>query len=253
MTESASLYSLKFPYYWSLNIWLSSVRSKTLVGGVLPLCRDAVDVFCRPNQLDHQLFLSVKQFFFKHFTLAEVHILFCLHTVKCKNSSFRTILFSVITQFRSIRPISGPTTLGQSGPGTDGNEGVLRIPQSSSITEASTSDCLESYRRTVVGRAFPSALMQLEYSTAPGDWAKYTSSVFLFLFLIIIRFGNLAGISWDVSFLSLGFHILAVSWLFHVRFRQFVSWNILFSFSVFLVLLGLLLLAAIIRHYLLSF
>ena len=34
---------------------------------------------------------------------------------------------------------------GQSGPGNDGNEGLVRIRQSSSITGASLSDCLVSY------------------------------------------------------------------------------------------------------------
>ena len=34
---------------------------------------------------------------------------------------------------------------GQGGPGRNGNEGVLRIPQSSSITGTSPSDCLVSY------------------------------------------------------------------------------------------------------------
>ena len=34
----------------------------------------------------------------------------------------------------------------QSGPGSDGNEGVLRIPQTSSITGASLSDYLVSYQ-----------------------------------------------------------------------------------------------------------
>ena len=34
---------------------------------------------------------------------------------------------------------------GQSGPGSNGNEGVLNIPQSSSITGTSQSDCLVSY------------------------------------------------------------------------------------------------------------
>ena len=43
------------------------------------------------------------------------------------------------------RALSGATNLGQSGPGSNGNEGVLRIPQSSSITGISASDCLESY------------------------------------------------------------------------------------------------------------
>ena len=41
--------------------------------------------------------------------------------------------------------LSGATTLGQSGPGSNGNEGVPRIPQSPSITGTSRSDCLVSY------------------------------------------------------------------------------------------------------------
>ena len=44
-----------------------------------------------------------------------------------------------------IGPLSGATTPGQSGPGTDGNKGVLHIPQSSSITGTSPSDGLVSY------------------------------------------------------------------------------------------------------------
>ena len=44
-----------------------------------------------------------------------------------------------------IGPLSGATTPGQSGPGSDGNEGVLRIPQRSSIAGTSPSDCLVSY------------------------------------------------------------------------------------------------------------
>ena len=42
--------------------------------------------------------------------------------------------------------LSGATSPGQSGPGSNSNEGVLRIPQSSSITGTSPSDCLGSYR-----------------------------------------------------------------------------------------------------------
>ena len=49
----------------------------------------------------------------------------------------------------SIWPIdtilSGATTPSQSGPGSNGNEGVVHIPQSSSIPGASSSDCLMSY------------------------------------------------------------------------------------------------------------
>ena len=64
----------------------------------------------------------------------------------------KTILFSISAQLKySIPPIdrtlSDTTTLDQSGPGSDGKEGVLCIPQSSSITRTSPSDCLVSYLR----------------------------------------------------------------------------------------------------------
>ena len=44
-----------------------------------------------------------------------------------------------------IGPLSGATTPGQSGHGSDGNEGILRIPQSSITAGTSPSDCLVSY------------------------------------------------------------------------------------------------------------
>ena len=48
-------------------------------------------------------------------------------------------------------PLSGAITPSQSGPGSDGNEGVLRISQSSSITGTPSSDCLMSYRGHSLG------------------------------------------------------------------------------------------------------
>ena len=52
-------------------------------------------------------------------------------------------------QFNSIllidRTLTGATSPGQSGPGSDGNEGVLHITQSSSIIGTSPSDCSVSY------------------------------------------------------------------------------------------------------------
>ena len=54
------------------------------------------------------------------------------------------------------------------GPESDGNEGVLRIPQSSSITGASPSDFLMSYPGHF---CYPSSAKQSVYSTAPADWA----------------------------------------------------------------------------------
>ena len=42
----------KLQHYWSLTIRLFSVITRTLVGGGgLPLCRDAIGVFCSPNRL----------------------------------------------------------------------------------------------------------------------------------------------------------------------------------------------------------
>ena len=65
--------------------------------------------------------------------------------------------------------LSGVTTPSQSGPGSDGNEGVLRIPQSSSITGTSPSNCLVSYPGYSLGRSYLSAELQLVYSTPQAD------------------------------------------------------------------------------------
>ena len=70
------------------------------------------------------------------------------------------------------KTLSGASTSVQSGPGSDGNDVVLRITQSSSITEASLSDCLMSYPRHSFRELYPSLEMQSVYSTAPADWAK---------------------------------------------------------------------------------
>ena len=57
------------------------------------------------------------------------------------------------------RTLSVATTPGQSGPGNDGSEGVLHIPQSSSITGASLLDCFVSYPVHSLGESYPSAEM----------------------------------------------------------------------------------------------
>ena len=95
-----------------------------------------------------------KQFYFKQFNLALVR---SLHV---KTVLFRVIQFSISMQFKCknsklLKPwlssiwsinwtLLGATTLGQSGPGSNGNKGVLSIPQSSSNTRTSPSDCLMS-------------------------------------------------------------------------------------------------------------
>ena len=86
-----------------------------------------------------------------------------------KTVLFQAIQFSISTQFSSIWPIdrtlSGATTLSQSEPESNGNEGVLSIPQSSSITGTSPSDCLVLYPRHSLGASNPSAETQSVYST----------------------------------------------------------------------------------------
>ena len=69
-------------------------------------------------------------------------------------------------------PIRCYTTPGQSGPGSNGNERVLYIPQNSSITGTSPSDRLESYSGHLFGRggSYLFAKKQSVYSTAPADW-----------------------------------------------------------------------------------
>ena len=60
---------------------------------------------------------------------------------KSVNANHHLVLFNPL-----IGPLSGATTQGQSGPGSDGNKGVLHIPQSSSITGTLPSECLVSYQ-----------------------------------------------------------------------------------------------------------
>ena len=78
-------------------------------------------------------------------------------------------------QFTSIQPIertlSGATTPGHNGSESNGNKGVLHISQSSSITEASPSDCLVSYPAHSLRGSYPIVEIQSVYSTAPVDWA----------------------------------------------------------------------------------
>ena len=49
------------------------------------------------------------------------------------------------------RCLSGAAIPGQSGPGSNGNEGVPRLRQSSRITGTSPSDCLVSYLGHLLG------------------------------------------------------------------------------------------------------
>ena len=77
----------------------------------------------------------------------------------------------------SIRPIHrthfGATTPSQRAPGSDPNKVVLRISQRSSITGASSSDCLVSYpENSLKWRSYPSGEKRSVYFAVLADWAK---------------------------------------------------------------------------------
>ena len=82
---------------------------------------------------------------------------------------FAHIVFSI---WPIDRTLLGATTLGQSVPESNGNEGVLYIPQ---ISKAGVlpSNGLMSYPGHLLGVSYPSAEMQLVYSTASANWALY--------------------------------------------------------------------------------
>ena len=69
----------------------------------------------------------------------------------CQTVLIQTIQFNMNMQISSIwlidRTLSGATTQGYSGPGSNGIEWMLHIPQNSSITRTWPSDCLLSYSR----------------------------------------------------------------------------------------------------------
>ena len=69
----------------------------------------------------------------------------------CTEFKCQTVLFETID-----RTVSRATTPGQSRPRSNGNEGILCIPQSFSVTGPSSSDCLISYtRHSFGGRVLP--------------------------------------------------------------------------------------------------
>ena len=84
---------------------------------------------------------------------------------------------------------SGAASLGESGPI---NEGVLYIPQSSSISGVSPSNCLMSYQGLSFRGSYPSAEMQSVFSIQPIglDYIERLLGMVLIRFTFII-FGNI--------------------------------------------------------------
>ena len=72
---------------------------------------------------------------------------------------FQTIQFSKSTQLSSIGPIdrtlSGATSAGRSGPGSDGDKGVLASPKATALLEPNPIRLFNVISRTLVGGILP--------------------------------------------------------------------------------------------------
>ena len=105
---------------------------------------------------------------------------------------FHMIQFSISMQFSSIWPIdrglSGATIPGQIGPGSDGNEGVLRIPQSSSIIGASPSDCLVSYPGRSLGRIRLQKCSRCILQTHPSQLGKIEMVLYIWFSINVYEY-----------------------------------------------------------------
>ena len=85
------------------------------------------------------------------------------------------------------RTLSGP---GQSGPGSDDSDGVLRVSQNSCIIGASPSGCLMSYPGySLSWGSYLSTKMQSVYSTAPAYWTDAENIVQRFMRYKVIGLG----------------------------------------------------------------
>ena len=98
-----------------------------------------------------------KQFYLEKFISSSLNVKtvqFSINTqFKCKNSKLSKLLLSSIWPID--RTLSGATTPGQSRPGSNSNERVLRIPQSSGKTGTSPWDCLVSYPGYLLVGSYP--------------------------------------------------------------------------------------------------
>ena len=91
--------------------------------------------------------------------------------------------------FSSILPIdrtlSGSTTPGQSGPRSDSNNEVLRIPKISSISGTSPSDCFMSYQDNGGVLSLCRDAVGVFYSPQPTGWLVIWYQSFLFSWMIL--------------------------------------------------------------------
>ena len=92
-----------------------------------------------------------------------------------KSVLFQTVHFSISTQFKCQTVLFDPW-IGPCQVLPLQARGVLRIPQTFSLTGTSPSDYLKSYPRHSLEKSYPSAEMSSVYSTALTDSTRWGSS-----------------------------------------------------------------------------
>ena len=111
-----------------------------------------------------------------------------------KTVPFLAIQFSISMQFNFIyslhRTLSGATSLGNSGPGSDGNEGYSAFPKTPALQEPWHQIVRVISRTLVGGRSYPFAVMQLVYSMPPPPayWATQSITISYGLIYLSNRF-----------------------------------------------------------------
>ena len=84
----------------------------------------------------------------------------------------------------SIRLVFGIP--GQRGAGSDGNDGVLRIPQSLSITGASQSDCFVSYPgHALAGKSYPSAVGVFYSASRLDNAIRFQVNFIIYIYILL--------------------------------------------------------------------
>ena len=103
------------------------------------------------------------------------------------------------------RTLSSATTQDQREPGSDDNEKVLYISQSTRITGASLSDCLVSYPEYSLEESYPFAKIQSVYSTAPANWdcVSIIYKVEIHKTIILCKLFVFRIIAWKISDLTI--------------------------------------------------
>ena len=123
---------------------------------------------------------------------------FCKSTVfvytllSVKTVLLQTIQFSIVMQFSSIYPKDrappDATTLGQNGLGCDCDEGVLHIPQISSITGTLPSNCLVSYTGHSLGRGLTTLQRCSRYILRPQPTGQLFILVYMYVCISVCEY-----------------------------------------------------------------